>query len=681
MLQQANAPQFTLNIQGVDHDFKVLSFNGVEAINQCFKFNIELVTGRGPRELETLLHKAAFLSLGPDGKGFHGHIHSIRQGASGARLTRYDLVLTPFLAYLEYSSQRRIFQNKTVPQIITQVLKEHGLLSDIHVLFKHGPVPPAVREYCVQYDESDLHFLNRLCEEDGWFYFFEHAANGHRLVFGDDETLFYDAPPVAVPYLPNNGMVAESAVIREFGVRLAARTSLVSHRDYDFKKSHLQLHASENSGLFPRLEDDVYPGRFETSKRGDQLSRRALERHRSDFQLADGKSDQQLLRSGGVLQIQAHSHQEWNHGWVLTWIHHEGRQPQVLEEHAAHYPVSQGELVQGYRNTFTAIPEKVQFRPALKHSKSRIIGNQTAIVTGPAGESIHCDEFGRVKIKLHWDRSEHNDDASSCWVRVTSSWAGDNYGAVVIPRVGMEVIVSYFEGDPDKPVISGCLPNNLKSVPHALPENKTKSVFRSRSARDSTGYNELQLEDRTGAELIYLRAQRDMEQLVLHDSRLEVGNQRLETIKGSSTSVFEADESRTTTGDRKTQLLASDHLQIADSSHTRAGQAIVVEAGQEVHLKAGVNVILDAGVTLTLTAGGQHILISPAGIFSSVPILLGGAPVPGTSAVPLAPGTTQSLAIGTIPPAMLSTAQISTFKRSAAFCEECEKCKEGVCAT
>jgi type VI secretion system secreted protein VgrG len=244
----------------------------------------------------------------------------------------------------------------------------------------------------------------------------------------------------------------------------------------------------------------------------------------------------------------------------------------------------------------------------------------------------------------------------------------------------MEVIVSYFEGDPDKPVISGCLPNNVKSVPHALPENKTKSVFRSRSARDSKGYNEVQLEDRTGAELIYLRAQRDLEQLVLNDSRLEVGNQRLETIKGSSTSVLEADESRTTTGDRKIQLLAGDHLQIANSSHTRAGQAVVVQAGQEVHLKAGVNVILDAGVTLTLTAGGQHILISPAGIFSSVPILLGGVPVPGTPALPLAPGATKSLEIGAIAPATLGAAQVSTFKHSAPFCEECEKCKEGVCA-
>ena len=236
-------------------------------------------------------------------------------------------------------------------------------------------------------------------------------------------------------------------------------------------------------------------------------------------------------------------------------------------------------------------------------------------------------------------------DKSSYWLRVASSWAGNNHGGVTIPRVGMEVLVTFLEGDPDQPVVSGCLANSLNPVPYPLPAHKTRSVFRSRSTPGTSGFNELHLEDRAGQELIYLRAQRDMEHKVGNDSRLEVGNERHETIKGNSIAVFEAQEQRTVTADRKVELKANDYLQVADSSHTRVGQALVVEAGQEVHLKAGANLILDAGASLSLKAGGQHIVIGPGGIFSSSEIQIGGAPLSGTAAAPLLPGLLGLLAV------------------------------------
>jgi type VI secretion system secreted protein VgrG len=307
----------------------------------------------------------------------------------------------------------------------------------------------------------------------------------------------------------------------------------------------------------------------------------------------------------------------------------------------------------------------VQFRPPLKHPKPRIKGTQTAVVTGPANEEIHCDQFGRVKIKLHWDRNQQNDDRTSRWVRVASSWAGGDYGAVTIPRVGMEVLVDYLDGDPDKPVIIGCLSNNTQRVAHALPDNKTRTVLRSRSSPNSTGFNELHLEDKSGSELIYLRAQRDMEQLIQHDSRLEIGGQRLETIKANSTSVLEAEEHRTVTGDRKVQLLAGDHLQVAGSSHTRVGNVVVIEAGQQVHL-TGKHIVVNAGLGLTLSAGGQHIVINPTGIFSSTLILPGGVPMPGMPAAPLTPGVVQALTAGELEAAQVKQVSVMFQQQLAA---------------
>ena len=187
------------------------------------------------------------------------------------------------------------------------------------------------------------------------------------------------------------------------------------------------------------------------------------------------------------------------------------------------------------------------------------------------------------------------------------------------------------------------MPNTRTAVPYPLPANKTKTVLRSRSSPASGGYNELSIEDRAGQELIYLRAQRDMEHKIENDSRLEVGNERRETIKGNSISVLEGEDQRTVTADRKVELKANDYLQVADSSHTRVGQMLVAEAGQQVHLNAGMQVILDAGASITLKGGGQHIVIGPGGIFSSTQIQLGGVPVAGTAAAPVLPGMLEGL--------------------------------------
>ncbi|PSS57665.1 type VI secretion system tip protein VgrG [Pseudomonas sp. BBP2017] len=678
MFVSANTAHFELLIPDVRNDFKVLAFDGTEALSCLYAIRIELVSEYRDLDLQSLLSQPAFLRFGLNGEGLHGRIEDVLVGEAGKRLTRYQLTLVPALHYLQFSHNQRIFQQLTVPQIIAQVLKGHGILADaftFHV--RNSPT----REYCTQYLESDYDFVRRLCSEEGIAWHHQHSADGHHLVFTDDQTFFPTLNPV--PYQQGAGLVAEQPVISRFSRRLSTRTSTVTRRGYDLKRPSRLLESQFTAEFTPSLEDYRYPELLETEQRGVQLARQALERHRSDYQLAEGQSDQPALRSGHFFKLTEHPRQTYNDLWLLRSVTHEGKQPQVLEESlGSDSPPADG-FSQGYRNRFSAIPWDVFYRPPLLTRKSVLV-SQTARVTGPEGEEIFCDEHGRVKVEFHWDRAELNSDKSSCWLRVSSSWAGAGFGAVTIPRVGMEVVVTYLEGNPDQPLITGCVPNTRTPVPYPLPANKTKTVLRSRSTPDSSGYNELSIEDRKGQELIYLRAQRDLEQKIENDSRLEVGNERRETIKGNSIAVLEAEEQRTVNADRKVELKANDYLQVASSSHTRVGQALVVEAGQQVHLKAGAHLILDAGASITLKGGGQHIVVGPGGIFSSTEIQIGGAPQGGTAANPLLPGVLQALITPSdLPPVIAPTQQAlmaAANAQGADFCALCEACKNGLCS-
>jgi type VI secretion system secreted protein VgrG len=509
-------------LPGVEHDFQVLEFTGHEAISQPYAFELTLVSERPYLDLEPLLHRAAFLSFTPQGNGIHGHIHRIAGGDAGKRLTRYHVTLVPRLAYLAHRTNQRIFQQLTVPQIISRVLADHGILGDAH-RFELGPVVYPKRDYCVQYDETDLHFIGRLCEEEGIHYHFQHSAQGHVLVFGDDQTVFPQlGQPVA--YQQDNGLVASEPVIKRFALRLETRTTEVARRDYHFEKPRILMEASAKAGDVLSLEDYDYPGRFVDRDRGKHLSQRALERHRHDYRLAEGRSDCPRLSTGHFLELSDHPRGDWNDLWLLTEIHHEGKQPQVLEESVTSDTQASDGFTQGYRNRFSATPWDVPFRPLLHHPKPKILGSQTAVVTGPEGEEIHCDEYGRVKVQFHWDRHGQADDKTSCWLRVSSSWAGDRYGGIAIPRVGMEVLVTFLEGDPDQPLVTGCLYHKEHAVPYELPANKTRSVFKTLSSPGGGGHNELRIEDRKGQEQIFIHAQRDWDEHIEHDQKIRVGN-------------------------------------------------------------------------------------------------------------------------------------------------------------
>nr|WP_237757470.1 type VI secretion system tip protein TssI/VgrG [Pseudomonas aeruginosa] len=426
MFAPANQTHFSLRIENLRHDFQVLAFRGREAISQPFRFDLELVSERSDLDLDALLHQPAFLILSPSGQGVHGQLTSIAQGDSGKRLTGYRATLEPRLAYLGLCSDQRIFQRLSVPEIIGRVLEGHGILADAY-RFQLGPTPYPAREYCTQYDETDLAFLSRLCEEEGIHYHHEFSAQGHMLVFGDDQTSFPRLQrPVA--YVQDAGLVADQPVVKRFGVRFDTRASRVTRRDYDFEQPALQMqaaHGPQPGAQQPDLEDYDYPGRFTHRERGKHLSRRALERHRADYLQARGESDEPALLSGHFLTLSAHPRGEWNDLWLLTEVLHEGRQPQVLEESIdSDVAQGQGDFRQGYRNHFVATPWSAHFRPPLEHPRPRVLGCQTAVVTGPAGETIHCDQYGRVKVQFFWDRLGQADDNTSCWLRVASNWGG-----------------------------------------------------------------------------------------------------------------------------------------------------------------------------------------------------------------------------------------------------------------
>src|SRR5690554_3112321 len=661
MFSPANEAHFTLDLPGLEHDFRVLSFRAHEAISQCYRIELQLVSDQPDLDLEALLQRNAWLGIQHgegEGTGLHGLIHHAAIGEAGKRLTRYRLELVPHLHYLGLRHNQRIFQHLTVPQIISRVLADHGIQSDAYS-FQLGVDYPE-RDYCTQYDETDLHFIQRLCEEEGIHYHFRHSPDGHHLVFGDDQTVFPRLAPTG--FDQGNGMVADEPVIKRFGVRLETRTSRVTRRDYDHQKARLLLESQARAEQLPDLEDYDYPGRFTDRSRGKQLAQRSLERHRSDYRQAAGHSDQPTLRSGHFLELQGHPRDSWNDLWLITEIHHEVKQPQVLEESITDAGVSashgsapsplegegwrawgEGEtaFTQGYRNHFQTTPWDTPHRPALRHPKPRVLGQQTAVVTGPAGEEIHCDERGRIKVQFHWDREGQADAHTSCWLRVASSWAGNHWGSVTIPRIGMEVLVSFLEGDPDQPLVSGCLYNSAHPVPCELPEHKTRSLFKSLSSPGGNGFNELRIEDKAGEEQIFIHAQRDWGQNIQHDQRTRVGNERHERIEANRYTKNLAEEHHRTHADRRTEIKADDHLTVASNQHVKLGQGQFIEAGQEIHLSSGMKVVLEAGSEITFKVGGSFVKLDPGGVTlvgPSVKMNSGGSAGQGSGARPLVPG-------------------------------------------
>ncbi|TKF09865.1 type VI secretion system Vgr family protein, partial [Enterovibrio norvegicus] len=512
-----------------------------------------------------------------------------------------------------------------------------------------------------------LDFLQRLAAEEGIFYCFLHDKDKHTVLFSDD-TQTLTASGQALPYNANVGGKSDEAFVKGWQFSAQARPSSAQLKDYSFKKpAYGFLHDKAGTEMsFQRgtYEHYDYPGRFKNDAAGKPFTQYRLEHLRSDALTATASSTIMQVDAGMVFDLEGHPDDTTNRDWIVVTMHSEGTQPQALEEHG-------GEGMTSFHNTFSVIPGHRPWRP-VPEAKPCVHGPQIAIVTGPAGEEIFCDEHGRVKVQFPWDRYGNSDEASSCWVRVSQGWAGGQYGMMAIPRIGHEVIVSFLEGDPDQPIITGRTYHATNVPPYPLPANKTRTVIRTET-HQGEGFNELRFEDEAGQEEIYVHAQKDMNLLVendrkdniKHDLHLDVENERFSHIK--------VDDHLTVDGQSK-EHIKGDKTIVTDSSlHIKAGDSFLNEAGSEIHLKSGHKSVLEAYTEVTLKVGGNFVKIDPAGVHivgsvininsggsagsgsgfgGAMPMLPGGVevvPPPNPLALQLSPATMETLAIANVP--------------------------------
>lgn len=676
MFSPANETAFHFTVEGLETSAKlqVLSFEGLEAISSDYAVEINLVCNHLRFDITQLLSKPAFLSFDADQTtGIHGVIQQVWRGAIGKDYALFRVVITSQLTHLKRRMNQKVFRKKTVPEIIAEVLTDYGMAEGLDFEFTLKETYEK-REYTTQYDQTDYDLINHLAESEGIFYYFTHAKDRHKLIFADANPYFKvrDEPIV---YKSDTGFVADERVAKRFDIALSSVTTETAFRNYNFTNMKIPEGMAQglkskklNDSIETNLESYDYPSRHLNESRAKQLAKIELERFRATQVLAEMDSDVIGLHAGLFIEVSDHPLEDVGDYWLIQEIRHAGKQPSVLEalgdQHSANtthknnqlgkyfeYPSHEAlefplqDFSQGYRNVTILSPKDTTYRPQKLHPKPKVLGAQTAIVTGEKGEEIYCDEYGRVKIQCHWDRLGQYNEDSSDWVRVKTGWAHNGYGAVAIPRVGMEVLIEYEEGDPDFPMIIGALHNGVNKVPYELPTHKTKSVFKTSSSKGGVGSNEFRIEDKAGAEQIFVQAQKDFSQLtknnhtvqVNNNSHLQVNNEHSETIVNNRYTHIKGEEHHLVEQDRKTQIMMNDYKQVTLSEHTTIGTITTTQAGQEIHLKAGMNIVIDGGLSLTLKAGGQHIVLNPAGIWMTMPVWPFGIPMEGTPSVPLPP--------------------------------------------
>ncbi len=439
-------------------------------------------------------------------------------------------------------------------------------------------------------------------------------------------------------------MKADSAIISDLHYHVRARGNAVALRDWNFEMPRVNIAARVNEAEFAKApippgltqEHYRYPHLYQSGEAGRRYAELELQRELVFTRWIDGGGNVARFLPGFTFVVERYPRAEINDRWWTTAVSHQGRQPQVLEQEAPDRGMEYGCL-------FQAIPATTRFVPAEKHPKIRIPNRQTAIVTGPAGEEIHTDCYGRVKVHFFWDREGSWDANSSCWLRVSQGWAGPGYGSITIPRVGQEVIVGFLEGDPDRPVVTGRVYNPDNPPPYELPAHKTRTVFRSMSTpggEGPRGFNELRIEDKAGEEEIFIHAEKDMNLHVKNDWKEHILRDRHCTVDGSSYLRIKGETHEIRHGRSMTELFSDDNLTVHGDSHSEIEGSWLGEAGRELHLESGIKIVLEAGSELVLKAGGSSVVLNDDGIFMNGPAIMlnsGGTPGKGTPANPLLP--------------------------------------------
>ena len=621
---QQNRPMEVTTPLGKDK-LLLVAFAGQESISRLFSFQLDLVAENGTEvAFEKLLGQKINVRLDLFNKQkryFSGICNRIIQGERDTVFTRYRMDIVPELWRLTKKAQSRIFQQKSVPDILKEVLNGLNVTYEIS-----GTFHP--RDFSVQYRETDFNFASRLMEEEGIYYFFKHSADGHQMVVANTPQSHSDLPGKnKITYEDVEGGTRDDDRIYEWEKVQEWRSGKYALWDHCFELPHKHLEAEASIqdsvsvgkvnhklkvGGNDKFEIYDYPGeyaqRFDGVDRGGGDRAGDLQkifqdnRRTTDIRIQEeavpgltiqGGSNCRHFVSGYKFGLQRHFNADGQ--YVLTSVTHSARQ-------GGDYRSNADEGFQ-YSNSFTCIPTALPFRPQRVTPKPIVQGTQTAIVVGPAGEEIFTDKYGRVKVQFHWDREGKNDEKSSCWVRVGTLWAGKQWGVIHIPRIDQEVIVDFLEGDPDQPIIIGSVYNAREMPPYKLPDNKTQSGIKSRSSLKggSENFNEFRFEDKKGEEEVYLHAEKDWQIKVENDKTQEIDHDETLTVRNNRTTTVMVDHSETVGSNQTITVGANQSITVAASQSTTVGAAITITAGAGVTITAGAPITITAPM-ITLNA-------------------------------------------------------------------------------
>ncbi len=538
---------------------EVAEFTGVEEISRPYRFSVRLVSDDPELDLDAVVGRPATLRLRRhegDPLPIGGVVADVRQGGYDARRYAYEVTLVPRLWLLTLSHQSRVFQQLTVEQIVAEVLKQGGLGARDFRFVLTGALP--VREYCVQYRESDLDFVQRLLEHEGIYYFFEQSADGREtVVFTDDRG---ESPDVdggrTLEYHPGAGLVAAEGreTVREMTVRRQLVTGRVILKDYNYRTPETQLLArAQLDGPMPGVYYD-YGAHFKNVAEGERLARVRGEEFEARRQLFAGESDCAGLRAGHVFALAEHFRGDCNADYLVTRVEHEGSQGAAfgVGDALAARPV--------YLNRFAAIPAATQYRPPRATPLPRVSGVITARVESAGGDYAYLDDQGRYRVKLPFDLSDRGGGAASRAVRMAQPYSGQNYGVHFTNRAGAEMVLACVDGDVDRPIGLSTVPNPSTTSP-AVAANNAQCVIR------TAGQNELTFDDTGGAENVLLHGTRDWTISVNHDKNQTVGN--------SETLGVKVDRA-VTVGANQTTEIGADHRR-----HVKANETIAVDANRD----------------------------------------------------------------------------------------------------
>ena len=585
----------------------LMGFSGAESLSRLFSYQLDLASANDSIAAKDIVGKKvswSVTSIDDNPRYFAGIVSRFVAGSLNRRKLRsYRAEIVPWTWLLTRTTDCRIFQNQSTPDIIKAIFGLHGF-TDFDFELK-GSFPK--REYCVQYRETAFNFISRLMEYEGIYYFFRHENGKHTMVLANATSSYTVCPESPIEYSAGS-LVANH--IQKWEHYYEFRSGKWTQTDYNFETPSTSLLTTTGTVIdlpdAPKYEIFDYPGEYVLKDVGDPVTKVRMEEEEASYNLVNASSQCCTFTPGCKFTLEGHDVAAENGDYVITSIRHAATE------------TSYGSTANGtsYNNAFTCIPAKVIFRPTRATPKPMVQGVQTAVVTGPGGAEIYVDKYGRVKVQFFWDRQGKKDDKSSCWIRVAEQWAGKNWGFVCHPRIGQEVIVDFIEGDPDRPLITGRVYNAEQMPPYDLPGNMTQSGIKSRSSMGGSpaNYNELRFEDKKGSELVTLHAEKDQSIEVEHNETHWVGNDRVKNIDHDETTHVKHNRTETvdnnekiTIGVNRTESVGSNETIAIGANRTETvGQNESITVSQNRTRMVTLNEAVTVGIAQAITVGAAR---------------------------------------------------------------------------